>query len=312
MDPTRGDTSALGIDDREDSSSDWMSANDAARSESLTSLSGSVAFNDDTASSPIKRPGDQWEVEPEQIIDNDHIVDRDALHNEILDQEDVPFTMPVAQRHAPEEEIEEEEEAYPINRIAEDHIEQQRQQQPSPSAAEQGLSRASGASLFSVPPTSAPHSGVYDMPLEAFEFRDLDSGKTFHLDKRYWIKDVDTGKVYVLEPEEDERVSNQGASGAEVGTAGGSTNRGGSAGGRSTPGSGTGASSMRVSELISGVELSLEEFEAALGYFREPPEPYSEVVDSEDEEEERDLAAQAQLIAQRGLQSLSLGKIFFF
>jgi hypothetical protein len=292
----------------DDQDSDWMSANEAARSGSVTSLSGSIAYNDDTASSPAKRPVDQWE--PEEIIDDDHI-EPDTLASEILNQEaadeDTPFTIPPppSQHHYQPEnttitaEEEEEEEHLPPAPTS--------TQQPTlPPADQPSLSRPSGASLFSVPPSSAPHSGVYDMPLEAFEFRDLDSGRTFYLDKRYWIKDVDTGKVYVLEPEEQQQ--NQEGIGGGTGTG---ASRVSSGDGRAPS-----ASSLRVSELLSGQELSLEEFENVLGYFREPPERPENVAspdsDEDEEEEEKDLAAQAQLIAQRGLHSLSLGTCRFF
>jgi hypothetical protein len=302
MDFSRGDNTAIMDDDHENSSA-WMSADEAARSESLTSVSGNLAINDDAVSSPVKKASDYWEPE-EQI--NDHFDNddarNDAVTTRILEEEVVPFTIPSQgpQQHH--------EEVYTAAGEQLDHHQTtaaQQQQQPSPFAEEQYLTRPSGASLFSVPPSSAPHSGVYDMPLEAFEFRDLDSGRTFSLDKRFWIKDVDTGKVYVVEPDEEER---EGVSVGGVGSISGNS-RVGSAGGRSTPGS----SSLRVSDLISGKELTLEEFEETLGYFRTPPELRSTSLESlngddDESDSERDLVEQAQLIAQRGLQSLSLGK----
>lgn len=288
MDLNRGDTTVNLNDDQE---SEWRSANEAARSESLTSVSGDLALNDEAASSPDENPGDQWEEE-ENI---NHINVFAPSQPDVADQEEQPpYTYQAQQRYQQEQQ----EDTYPTNTAAGEQLDQEPYQLPSPpTAAEQGLSRPSGASLFSVPPSSAPHSGVYDMPLEAFEFRDLDSGKTFQLDKRYWIKDVDTGKVYVLEPDENE----------EQGGGGGGGDRVGSAGGRSTPGT---TSSVRVSDLISGQELTLEEFENTLGYFREPPALHSVSQESlngdDDEDEERDLAAHAQMLAQRGLHSLSL------
>jgi hypothetical protein len=297
MDPSKGDTTAIMNDDQE---SEWMSANEAARSESLTSVSGNLTLNDDDAASgPGKiNPGDQGEQEEENI---DHI-DVFTLPQPVVDEEEQSapstFPLPPQQRY--------QQEGYPTNLAVEEQLDRERHLS-SPPTVEQGLSRPPGASLFSVPPSSAPHSGVYDMPLEAFEFRDLDSGKTFQLDKRYWIKDVDTGKVYVLEPEEREK-TDSGSGGKRVG----------SGSGRSTPGDGIAStSSVRVSDLISGQELTLEEFESTLGYFREPPELHSASPEPEsrtgdhDDDQERDLAAHAQMIAQRGLLSLNLGKFDF-
>jgi len=314
MDPSKGDNTAIMDDDHE---SEWMSANEVARSESLTSVSGNLALNnDDDASSPIENPGDQWEHQrPEKKKDIDHIDAFTLSQPEVLDQEGeeeqtAPHTFPLP----PQQFYKQEKDAYLTTTAVEEQLSQKPQPPPPPGAAEQGLSRQSGASLFSVPPSSAPHSGVYDMPLEAFEFRDLDSGKTFQLDKRYWIKDVDTGKVYVVEPEGNER--NDSAGGSNRDTDGGP--RVESASGRSSRGGAVpGTSAVRVSDLFSGQELTLEEFENTLGYFREPPELHSASPESldGDEDEDRDLAAHAQRIAQRGMLSLSLGKLglgFFY
>ena len=300
MDPNKGENTAMMNNDQD--SSEWMSANDAARSESLTSVSGTLTINDDTASSPIKRPSDQWEQEQEEQI-LDHI----ASQKHAANLEEAPFTIPL-----PPQEVRTE----LHSTIPTTHQPYKEEIHPSPlpppTAEEQGLSRPSGASLFSVPPTSAPQSGVYDMPLEAFEVRDLDSGRTFSLDKRYWIKDRDTGKVYVVEPEEHEEIEKLHAGDAAgAGGVGLSGSRVVSASGRSTPGT---SHSVRVSDLFSGEELTLEEFEEALGYSRQPPPFLSPSPDGDDDDDdeddriERDIAAQAQLIAQRGLHSLSLGK----
>jgi hypothetical protein len=149
-----------------------------------------------------------------------------------------------------------------------------------------------GAALFSVPPASPPASGVYAAPAEAFLMRNLDSGQSFLLDQRYWIKDVDTGRVFVLHPEEGSAggagsAGRSGAGGSGAGgAAGGSPGAGGGADGaaRAAAGGGAGASgrpaggaagaspaaggagSLRVSDLLSGEALSLREFEEALGY----------------------------------------------
>lgn len=115
-----------------------------------------------------------------------------------------------------------------------------------------------GASLFSIPPSQRPESGVYDLPVEAFEMRDLDSGRTFYLDKRYWIKDVDTGRVYVMQPE-------PAVSPSKVATPQGVSRE------ERLRSSGTGVEeSMKISDLLTGRELSLKEFERTLGYQGSP------------------------------------------
>lgn len=103
--------------------------------------------------------------------------------------------------------------------------------------------RENGASFFSVPSSAVPSSGVYTMPVEAFRFKNLDSGESFTMDERYWIKDVDTGNVYVVEPVvEPEKPS------------------------KSSHDEG-----LRVSDLLSGEAMSLMEFEKELGYLVPPP-----------------------------------------
>lgn len=163
---------------------------------------------------------------------------------------------------------------------------------PSPQSPERrgGGGATLGASLFSFPPSQAPSTGVYSMPMEAFEFRDLDSGRVFSLDERYWIKDVDTGNVYVVQP--------QDADGA-----GGAPGQGGVANARGGTGSVGGQMSMRVSDLLSGEELTLEQFEEALGYFKVPPPVPPPLPPPE---EDPDMLAAAQHLAQRSLHSLSL------
>ena len=122
-------------------------------------------------------------------------------------------------------------------------------------------SKECGASLFSIPPTTNPRSGIYDLPIEAFEMRDLDSGRTFHLDKRYWIKDVDTGRVYVMQPESHD-------SKYESPTATGSNSLSGSNRSSCSPLKDQVLErDLRFSDLMTGRELSLMEFEQSLGYF---------------------------------------------
>lgn len=243
-------------------SSVYMTAYEAQRSDSLNSVSFNPGEQNDTAASPYKKD-QRWEPE-----ESDSKRD-DSLPSARVPNEAAPLEVPL---------------------------------DPPPSAPSTSVTiprevrddaRPSGASLFSVPSAAPPHSGVYEMPLEAFEFRDLDSGRTFYLDKRYWIKDVDTGKVYVLETGEAERVTSTQSGDLDPS-------------GNSPPGTET--SSIRVSDLISGQELSLEEFEEALGYFREAPVPQVPSPGSSVGNGEQDLATQAGLMVQRSMQSMTLGK----
>eukprot|EP00887_Chlorella_sp_A99_P008211 scaffold12.g8211.t1 len=151
--------------------------------------------------------------------------------------------------------------------------------------------QAPGASMFSVPPRDAPSTGLYGIPEEAFKIRDLDTGKEYNLDKagagcalrctaggeegeeskgreegRFWIKDVDTGSVYMLDAD-------------------------------APPGA-----PPRVTDLLSGRQLSLAEFEDALGFFKEPappPPPQHTLL--------ADATSTAQHLAQKGLKGLNLG-----
>ncbi|PSC74579.1 signal transducer [Micractinium conductrix] len=127
---------------------------------------------------------------------------------------------------------------------------QQQQVQPPAAAAAPRSPPPPGAALFSVPSASAPTTGIYGIPQEMFRIRDLDAGREYSLDQRYWIKDMDTGNVYVLEAEEE---GVAGASGSGRRSAGGAP-----------------AGEGRVTELLSGRELSLNEFEDALGFFKVP------------------------------------------
>lgn len=158
----------------------------------------------------------------------------------------------------------------------------------------------SGATFFSVPPSTVPPSGVYMLPVEAFQFRDLDSGKTFYMDKRYWIKDVDTGKVYVVEPPEEGLANGQQGSGETSAS-------GDASGGTPHP---RGSQSVRVSDLLSGTELSLEEFERALGYSREAADGPGAGQQRRDNSHHGSPSASSIGAGQatHGIQSLSLGE----
>ncbi|KAL4852781.1 WD repeat-containing protein 44 [Chlorella vulgaris] len=138
---------------------------------------------------------------------------------------------------------------------------------------------APGGSVFSVPSASAPTTGIYGIPSEMFRIKDLDAGKEYSLDQRYWIKDIDTGNVYVLD------------GGAEAGS--------------------TAADSGRVTELLSGKELSVNEFEGALGYFREPqpaPQPHFILAAAADSGKgDGSVGASMQQAAQKSIKGLSSG-----
>jgi hypothetical protein len=227
----------------------FHSALDIAQSDSQASLSDSLGAATDTASSPSKPPAPQATTSPARPV---------------VPPLKLPFPPPPP----------------PPGPASPDYDLSPSTASPSPTAWPSP--RRSGAALFSVPPAAAPETGVYAMPLEAFQFKDLDSGRTFYLDKRYWIKDVDTGTVYSIEPPPE-------ASGSAAAPS---------------------VASMRVSDLISGQDLSLEEFEQALGYFKEvPPAAAAMAGDAAGEGSEGgDLGAQAQQLAQRGIHSISLGK----
>lgn len=156
-----------------------------------------------------------------------------------------------------------------------------------------------GASLFSVPPAETPTTGVYSMPIEAFQFKDLDSGKIFYMDKRYWIKDVDSGKVYIVHPDSDPSTA-----------ATGSDSRVRQQGGHEKESISTEAN-LRISDLLSGDDLTLVEFEQVLGYFKEASRYHKKkggLVSDDDESDEEEDSMNAQEMAQLGLESLRLGR----
>lgn len=72
---------------------------------------------------------------------------------------------------------------------------------------------------------------------EMLRIKDLDSGKEYNLDKRYTIRDLNTGQLYVLDGDD----------------------------GAMSPGDPTSPASGRVTDIIQGRQLSLDEFEQVLG-----------------------------------------------
>ena len=276
-----------------DHASEYESANEANKSESLASTSRNFSTQEDTATSPSKT-APHWSLQQPR--------DQQTPRGLTLSPNDVTSTVPTLS--LPPDDGDDPEDYHPTGDLPNISI--------SPVAAVKGGDRALGASLFSIPPSDAgAHGGVYAMPLEAFEFRDLDSGRTFHPDKRYWIKDVDTGKVYVIEPEDDAEKEEKEKERGPTTTSGASS--------PSPSPSRTGterSASLRVSDLISGQQLTLEEFEEALGYSKEapPPPPPSDTHHLSTSLEQttttippsdQDFASHAQHIAQRGMHSLS-------
>ncbi|DBA73534.1 TPA: WD repeat-containing protein 44, variant 2 [Trebouxia sp. C0004] len=72
---------------------------------------------------------------------------------------------------------------------------------------------------------------------EMLRIKDLDSGKEYNLDKRYTIRDLNTGQLYVLDGDD----------------------------GPTSPDDPTSPASGRVTDIIQGRQLSLDEFEQVLG-----------------------------------------------
>lgn len=108
------------------------------------------------------------------------------------------------------------------------------------------------ADLFSVPPQkNIPNSGIYAMPRDAY-----DGGKILGMDPRYFIKDIDTGKIYSLE---NAGVEKEGGTG--IGSSSLLPNVGPMEKGVQNK-----SGSIQLSNVLSGEKLSLEEFEATMGY----------------------------------------------
>ena len=107
------------------------------------------------------------------------------------------------------------------------------------------------AHLFSVPPKSAPKTGIYALPKQLLDRQDGADGeqdKILGMDPRYWIKDIDTGKVYTLEGTEE------GETSTSLGPMQQSAHQFGS--------------DIQISDVLSGQRLTLREFEETMGYTR--------------------------------------------
>lgn len=123
------------------------------------------------------------------------------------------------------------------------------------SGSNAGSSSAFLSSIFSVPPKSAPNSGIYAMEKE-LEGVDLEgSGKVLGLDPKYWIKDIDTGKVYSLE---DTKRMESSADDAD--------NAAGPSKGPMEQGYHGKAADIQVSDILTGESLALKDFESSMGY----------------------------------------------
>lgn len=124
------------------------------------------------------------------------------------------------------------------------------------------------ADLFSVPPQkNIPNSGIYAMPRDAY-----DGGKILGMDPRYFIKDIDTGKIYSLENAGMDKDGNklEMGGGSSVPQTVGPMERGVQ---KKTGG-------IQLSNVLSGEKLSLEEFESTLGYMMGSRESYQVQVEA--------------------------------
>jgi WD40 repeat protein len=117
------------------------------------------------------------------------------------------------------------------------------------------------ADLFSVPPQkNIPNSGIYAMPRDAY-----DGGKILGMDPRYFIKDIDTGKIYSLESAGMDKEGNK----EEMGFGSSSVLQ---SVGPMQKGVQNKSAGIQLSNVLSGEKLSLEEFETTMGYTMVPEE----------------------------------------
>lgn len=138
------------------------------------------------------------------------------------------------------------------------------EQNQQPTATTEKSNSLPGSSHFSVPPASPPSKGVYVFPQEAFVISDLDTGRKFEVNKDFWIKDVDTGSVYVVE----EGATNPAAAAdARAAVRNGTLSSEATSQTRS-PSPLDDGNDVQITDLMSGQKLSVQEFEAAMGYLK--------------------------------------------
>lgn len=126
------------------------------------------------------------------------------------------------------------------------------------------------SNLFSVPPKSVPKSGIY-----AIDNVDFDSdGTVMGMDPKYWIKDIDTGKVYSLENNE-ELSGNEDRGRYQPGGSNSKKSVGPMQQGILTHDSiaernkntiESQRNKIRVSDVLTGESIELKDFEAVMGY----------------------------------------------
>jgi WD40 repeat protein len=123
------------------------------------------------------------------------------------------------------------------------------------------------SSLFSVPPQSVPESGIYAMDEGDLDF--TEDGKVLGMNPKYWIKDIDTGRIYSLENNEEEvvgagreqRRSQKGSSEPMGPMQRGVLEQGASGQAPKDP-----HSNIRVSDVLTGESIGLNDFESVMGY----------------------------------------------
>lgn len=125
------------------------------------------------------------------------------------------------------------------------------------------------SNLFSVPPKSVPQSGIYALDNVNFE----SDGTVMGMDPKYWIKDIDTGRVYSLESNDDisgkktskEDQPSGSKSQKPVGPMQQGVERSVSEQRSSGPDTSQRAS-IRISDVLTGESIELKDFESVMGY----------------------------------------------
>ena len=118
------------------------------------------------------------------------------------------------------------------------------------------------ANLFSVPPKSVPQSGIYAIDNVDFE----SDGTVMGMDPRYWIKDIDTGKIYSLQNAEEASEPTESKGQKSVGPMQQGVLTQGSTLEQSMGMSGKQKRNIRISDVLTGESIELKDFETVMGY----------------------------------------------